>query len=111
MFGSAAWRRHRAAKAEATCERLLRELRGRAAVREAEDVVESAWIDGLDRAEQTDPTVRGLLERERDAFHEATRQRAVEAEIDQRRLAALTRELAQLRQDAGDPAVRTAPPR
>ena len=107
MFGSAAWRRHRAAKAQAACERLVRDLCGRAAVREAEDVVESAWIDSLDRAEQTDPTVRGLLERERDAFHEATRQRAAEAEHDRRRLAALAEELAQL---TSDPAVRTAPP-
>ncbi|NUR62232.1 MAG: hypothetical protein HOV87_26765 [Catenulispora sp.] len=110
MFGSAAWRRHRAAKVQTACERLARDLHGRAAVREAEGVVESAWIDGLDQAEQTDPTIRSLLEREREAFDEATRQRAAEAEKDRRRLAALTEELAQLTHDADDPAVRAAPP-
>ena len=51
MFGSAAWRRHREARARSARERLLRELRARAAVREAETLVESAWIDGLDRSE------------------------------------------------------------
>lgn len=93
MFGSAAWRRHRAAKARAANERLVRDLRGRGAVREAEGIVESAWVDGLDDAERTDPTVRGILEREREAFHRATRRRAAEAEQDRRRLAALAEEL------------------
>jgi hypothetical protein len=93
MFGSAAWRRHRAAKAEEARERLVRDLCGRAAVREAEDMVESAWIDDLDHAEQADPTVRSLLEKERAAFQRATRRRAAEAENDQRRLAELAEEM------------------
>ena len=94
MFGSAAWRRHRAAKAKAACERTVRELGDRAAVREAEDLVESAWVRGLDRAERTDPTVRGLLEHERAAFAEAGRRREAEAEQDQQRLADARQELA-----------------
>jgi len=102
MFGSAAWRRHREARARAAREHLVRELCARAAVREAETLVESAWIDGLDHAEQTDPTVRAVLEREREAFARATRRRAAEAENDQRKMAALTEEIAQ--------APRMAPP-
>ena len=95
MFGSAAWRRHRAARVQAARERLAREVCARAAVREAETLVESAWIDGLDRAEEADPTVRALLERERETFYRATRRRAAEAENDRRRLAALTEEMIQ----------------
>ncbi|WP_344660734.1 hypothetical protein [Catenulispora subtropica] len=90
----ASWRRRHEAKAEAARARLISDLRGRAAVREAESLVGSAWIDGLDRAEQADPTVRHLLERERDAFVRATRRRTAEAERDQHRLAAVVEERA-----------------
>jgi hypothetical protein len=96
MFGPATWRRYRAARAKEVCERNLQELCGRALVREAEDLVETAWIDGLDRAEHADPTVRLILERERAAFARATRKRAAEADKDQRRMAAVTAEMVQL---------------
>ena len=96
MFGPASWRRYRAARARAACERDLWELCGRALVREAEDLVETAWIDGLDRAEHADPTVRLILERERAAFVRATRRRAAEADRDRRRMAAVTAEMVQL---------------
>lgn len=102
MFGPATWRRYRAARQKATCERLMQELCGRALVREAEDLVETVWIDGLDRAEHADPTVRLILERERASFERATRRRAAEADKDQRRLAAVTAEMVQL--------TRTGPP-
>jgi ABC-type methionine transport system ATPase subunit len=102
MFGSAAWRRHREARAQAAREHLVREVCARAAVREAESMVESAWIDGLDSAEQADPTARALLEREREAFARATRRRAAETENDRRRLAALTEAMTRSR--------RTVPP-
>jgi hypothetical protein len=98
MFGPANWRRYRAARAKAVCERNMQELCGRALVREAEDLVESAWIDGLDRAEHADPTVRLILERERAAFVRAARRRAAEADKDQRRMAAVTAEMVQLAQ-------------
>jgi hypothetical protein len=80
----------------------MRELCGRALVREAEDLVESVWIEGLDRAEHADPTVRLILERERAAFARAARRRAAEADKDQRRMAAATAEMMQL--------TRTGPP-
>ncbi|MBS2535175.1 hypothetical protein KGQ20_20640 [Catenulispora sp. NF23] len=96
MFGPTTWRRYRAAKAKSACERMIGELSGRALVREAEDLVESAWIDGLDRAEHADPTVRLILERERAAFTRAARKRSAEAEKDQRRLAAAKADLVQL---------------
>ena len=102
MFGPAAWRRYRAARQKTACERLVRELCGRALVREAEELVETAWIEGLDRAEHSDPTVRLILERERAAFARAARRRAAEAAKDQRRLAAVTAEMVQL--------TRTGPP-
>ncbi|MEY9929074.1 hypothetical protein ABH926_003714 [Catenulispora sp. GP43] len=96
MFGPATWRRHRAARQKAACERVMQELCGRALVREAEDLVETVWIEGLDRAEHADPTVRLILERERAAFVRATRRRAAEADKDQRRMAAATAEMVQL---------------
>lgn len=96
MFGPASWRRYRATRAKEACERNLQELCGRALVREAEDLVESAWIEGLDRAEHADPTVRLILERERAAFARAARRRAAEADKDQRRMAAVTAEMTQL---------------
>jgi len=104
MIGPANWRRYREARAKAQCERLMRELSGRALIREAEDLVESAWIDGLDRAEHADPTVRLVLERERASFAKASRRRAAEADKDQQRLAAVTAEMVQLTRTGPTPA-------
>lgn len=59
-------------------------------------MVESAWIDGLDRAELTDPTVRSLLERERASFTRAAHRRKAEAERDRQRLAAAAAEMAEI---------------
>jgi hypothetical protein len=100
MFGWKAWRRHRSERAKAACERAIRELRGRAAVREAEDLVEAAWIDRLDQADTDDPNVPYLVERERAAFIKAAHRRAVEAEADRRRLAAVTEEITDLTRPA-----------
>lgn len=104
MFGPATWRRYRATRQKAACERLMRELCGRALVREAEDLVETVWIEGLDRAENADPTVRLILERERAAFLRAARKRASEADKDQRRMAAATAEMVQLTRTGPPPA-------
>lgn len=89
MFGWRRWRRYRAARAEAAAERTVRKLRGRAAIREAESIVEATWVDQLDRADQSDPMLSDLRERERSAFAAAMHRRAAEAEADQRRLAAI----------------------
>lgn len=102
MFGAKAWRRYRRARARAAGERAVRTLRGRAAVREAEGLVEAAWIDKLDRADRADPRVPHLLEREREAFEKAARRRAAEAEADRLRLAAITEEISET--------IRTVPP-
>jgi len=103
MFGPATWRRYRETRQKATCERLMRELCGRALVREAEDLVETVWIEGLDHAEHADPTVRLILERERASFARAARRRAVEADKDSRRLAAVTAEMVQLTRTGSPP--------
>jgi hypothetical protein len=79
-------------------------LCGRALVREAEDLVETVWVEGLDRAENADPTVRLILERERASFLRATRKRAAEADKDQRRMAAATAEMVQLTRTGPPPA-------
>ena len=105
MIGPATWRSYREARAKAQCERLMGELSGRALIREAEDLVESAWIEGLDRAEHADPTVRLVLERERASFAKAARRRAAEADRDQQRLAAVTAEMTQLTRTAPAPTV------
>lgn len=96
MIGPATWRRYRAQRQKAACERLMQDLCGRALVREAEDLVESVWVEGLDRAEHADPAVRMILERERAAFARAARRRANEADKDRRRMAAATAEMVQL---------------
>jgi hypothetical protein len=96
MFGAAAWRRHRSARAKAAAERKMRELRGRAAIRQAEDIVEAAWVEELGHADRADPRVRRLLARERSAFAAAARRRAAEAEADWRRLAAIAKEFAEI---------------
>lgn len=102
MFGARAWRRYRAARAKAAGERTVRRLRGRAAVREAENVVEAAWVDRLGRADRGNPKVPRLLARERSAFLKAARRRAAEAEEDRRTLAAITQEISEM--------TRTVPP-
>lgn len=102
MFGGAAWRRYRSARAKAAAERTVRKLRGRAAVREAESIVEATWVDQLGRADRRDPRVPRLLARERSAFSAATRRRAAEAEADQQRLAAIAEEFSET--------TRTVPP-
>jgi hypothetical protein len=71
-------------------------------VREAEDIVEAAWIDRLDQADHSDPNVPHLVERERAAFIKAAHRRAVEAEQDRRRLAAINEEISEI--------TRTVPP-
>lgn len=96
MFGSTAWRRYRTARVKAAGERTVRKLRGRAAVREAENLVEAAWVEQLGRAVGSDPKVPHLLERERSAFHRAAHRRAAEAEADQRKLAAVTEEISEM---------------
>lgn len=96
MFGISAWRRYRTARAKAAGERTIRKLRGRAAVREAENIVEATWIEQLGRAEGLDPKLPRLLKRERSAFAAAARRRESEAEADRRRLAAITEEMAEM---------------
>jgi len=95
MFGSTAWRRYRLERAKAARERTIRKLRGRASVREAEDIVEAAWLEQLARAGSDDPKVPRLLERERVAFEDATRRRALEAEMDRATLAAIREEISE----------------
>lgn len=98
MVGWEAWRRYRAAKAKAAGERTVRKLRGRAAVREAENIVEATWVDQLDRAghqENVHPQLPDLLQRERSAFAEATHRREAEARADRRRLAAIAEEISE----------------
>lgn len=102
MFGASAWRRYRSARAKAAAERTVRKLRGRAAVREAESIVEATWVDQLGQADRTDPRVPGLLARERSAFTAAARRRAAEAEEDRRRLEAIAEEFSEM--------TRTVPP-
>lgn len=102
MFGMTAWRRYRTARAKAAGERTIRRLRGRAAIREAEGIVEATWVEQLKRAEHTDPRAPRLLKRERSAFAVAARRREVEAEADRRTLAAITEEISEM--------TRTVPP-
>ena len=94
MFGRSAWHRHRTARAKAAGERTIRKLRGRAAVREAENTVEAMWVEQLGRAEGIDPRLTRLVKRERSAFAAAARRRRIETEADQRMLAAITEEMA-----------------
>ena len=97
MFGSTTWRQYRQARAKAASERTIRKLRGRASVREAEDIVEAAWLEQLARADSEDPKVPLLLERrERSAFADATRRRAAEAEADREKLAAIAQEMSEM---------------
>jgi hypothetical protein len=96
MFGISAWRRYRTARAKAAGERTIRKLRGRAAIREAENIVEATWVQELGRAEDIDPRLPRLLRRERSAFAAAARRRRIEAEADQRLLAAIKAEIAEM---------------
>ena len=96
MFGISAWRRYRTARAKAAGERTIRKLRGRAAIREAESIVEATWVEQLGRAQDLDPKLPRLLKRERSAFAAAARRRRIEAETDRRTLAAIKEEMAEM---------------
>ena len=79
MFGTN-WRRRRAAKAMA-------ELRSRAVIRAAEELVGSAWITHLTERAPTAEIARQRLEWEQVTVAQASHSRAREAARDQRRLA------------------------
>lgn len=87
MFGKV-WRRRRTAKAMA-------ELRSRAVIRAAEELVGSAWITYLTQRAPTDPVARQRLEWEQVTISQASRSRAREAARDRRRLADVVQPAAQ----------------
>lgn len=95
MFDKA-WRRHRTARAEAANRRAMAELRSRAAIRAAEELVGSAWISYLTRCAVSDPVARQRVEWEQVAIAQASRSRAREAADDAQRLAAVRAQVEEL---------------
>ena len=83
------WCRRRCATKEQKRLEVLAELRARAAVREAEEIVASAWADQLIDAVQSHPGNQQPLEYQQLRLIRAARKRAKAAERDRRRLVEL----------------------
>jgi hypothetical protein len=71
------------------------DLRGREAVREAEEVVATLWADSLNAAVRADPRQYEALEFEQLSLARAARKRGKAARRDRRRLTALGEETAE----------------
>lgn len=83
------WFRRRCPKKRQKRLEMLAELRGRAAVREAEEIVASAWADQLTEAVQSHPGNQQPLEYQQLRLIRAARKRARAAERDRRQLVEL----------------------
>lgn len=91
-----AWRHRRAAKAQAAREQAIADLRSRAVIRAAEELVSSAWIAHLTQRAATDPVALQRLEWEQVVITLASHSRAQEAARDQRRFADVAAQLDEL---------------